>query len=222
MQRSRRKPTTNHTWDVLEKICSDWVPMNIKSYNAHTGYFLFKDYNSDYIHIYLSKSKDSASVVNGLSEVKTLANMYNHKIKIFQSDGETEFISQNTKEFLSQDTALIKSQTSAPYKHSQNGDAEASVKSIDNKRLQIMYEFDCPPRFWNYAVKYAAFLHNIYPRPSNPEGKSPYQMVTGKVPDYSTIIPFYCSGVYLITKEEQIRLKYNYKSRPCHFFRYSR
>ena len=54
MKRSNRSPITDHDWDVFNKICSDWIPTTVKSYNGHTGYFLFKDYFSDFIQVYLA------------------------------------------------------------------------------------------------------------------------------------------------------------------------
>ena len=57
-------------------------------------------------------------------------------------------------------------------------------QSLDNKILEIMSDNDCPPRFWDYAIKYASYLHNIYPRPTNPNGMSPHEMVTNIKPDY--------------------------------------
>jgi hypothetical protein len=215
MQRIPRGSVTQHNWEKFNKISCDWVPMKTKSIQKQSGFFLFVDYLTGYVFIFLSMSKESASLIIALKQVRTLARLHNHTIKIFQSDNESIFKADIILTWLEDES--ITYQHSSAYRHSQNGDIESIVKSIDSKHLQIMSTYDCPNRFWNFAFKHAVYLHNRYPNSNNPDSISPHEAITGIRPDFSNFVTFYAAGVYLLTKEERIIVNDSYKARPCHY-----
>ena len=215
MKRSPRGSVTYHDWDIFNKISCDWVPMPTKSYEGNTGYFLFKDYKSDFIYIHCAKSKSSSDLVEGIDKVIIFGRAYNREVKLFQSDDEKIFLSAETQNGLKKHNILF--QHSAAYKKSQNGDAESGVQSVDTKHLAIMAENNCPTRFWDFAVREASRIHNVTPKPENPFGLCPYELVTRRRPNYEKAIPFYAAGMYHVTKEERTALKYPLHSKSCHY-----
>jgi hypothetical protein len=49
---------------------------------------------------------------------------------------------------------------------------------------------------------------------------TPHEMVTGEKPNLSNFVPFYCPGLYHLTKEERKGKAWNNKAEPCRFLMY--
>jgi hypothetical protein len=77
-----------------------------------------------------------------------------------------------------------------------------------------------PPSYWEYAIQAAAWYINRSPT-SDPrhQGKTPHAIVFGVDPDLSEMIPFYCPGVYHVTKEERKGV-WDPKARLCRMLGY--
>ena len=84
-------------------------------------------------------------------------NLLGTTIKIFQSDGGTEF-KPITKRF-----PQISHQTSCPYTPQQNGLAERKHRHIIELSLSIMSQASIPPHFWDHIFQSVVFLINRLP-----------------------------------------------------------
>jgi hypothetical protein len=55
--------TTNHNWNVFEKVAMDYKgPFKTKSYNGYSGFYLFSDYKSDFVWAYPVKKKSEGGI----------------------------------------------------------------------------------------------------------------------------------------------------------------
>ena len=215
MKRTKRGGVTDHDWRPCDKWSSDWKAIKTRSIRGYHGYFIFKDYASDKILIYMANSKSSANLIEGMKKVKAYCQLNNSTMKLFQSDDGQIFRSTDVQRYLLDNGVTY--QHSAAYKKSQNGDAESGIQSIEDRKLVLMADYDCPLKYWDYAVQHAVYLHNRTPKPSNPNGLSPDQVVTGVIPDYSVTIPFYAPGMYHVTREEREAQNYPLKAKSCHY-----
>jgi hypothetical protein len=78
-----------HEWKMFDKVSVDYKgPYSVHSYNHYNGFFLFSDYYSDYVWVYLVKSKTEF--------LKTLKSFYNVRykveLKVLQGDFDTMHI----------------------------------------------------------------------------------------------------------------------------------
>lgn len=62
--------------------------------------------------------------------------------------------------------------------------------------LSLMFQSEVPKHLWSEAFHKAVFVINRLPTSENPNGMSPYQMVTGQSPDYSILRAFGCICSY--------------------------
>ena len=54
-----------------------------------------------------------------------------------------------------------------------------------------------PAKLWTYILGAAAYLDALVPSSSLPEGKTPYQLYDGEMPDYSQLRVFGCTAYIL-------------------------
>ena len=59
-----------------------------------------------------------------------------------------------------------------------------------------------PVTFWHYAAKQTNELHNLLPRHSNPDHKSPHEMVYDTKPDFSYVRVWGCIAYCTILNEK--------------------
>ena len=142
--------------------------------------------------------------------------MLNKKIKIFQCDEDKMFVDTEFKSWNLNNK--IKIQTSPPYHHSSNGLAERAIQTIMDKTRTIMIENNCPIGYWEEAVETAVYLINRTPV-KKLNWKTPYEIVYGKKPDISHLVPFYCKGEYHLTKDER-KNTFSEKSKSCRMLGY--
>ena len=73
-------------------------------------------------------------------------------------------------------------QYSAPYRQEQNGLAERHIQTLNNRIAAMIIGSGLPKAYWGEAALYAAYILNRTPRDSL-DGKTPYEILTGKIPD---------------------------------------
>ena len=101
--------------------CDLWGPSPIASNDNYRYYVIFVDDHSRFSWLYPLKAKSDFSrvLVGFLNMVQT---QFSRKIKIFQSDGGTEFFNHHVKSIFEANGTLHRS--SCPYTLQQNGRAE--------------------------------------------------------------------------------------------------
>ena len=120
---------------------------------------------------------------------KFVENQYSSRIKVFQSNGGTEFTSTCFKTHLR--TAAIHHQLSCLYTPTQNGRAERKHCHVTETGLALLFHSHLSPRFWVDAFSTVAYIINRLPTPLF-GGKSPFELLYGYSPHHDNFHPFGC------------------------------
>ena len=91
----------------------------------------------------------------------------------------------------------IKREPSAPYAQDQDGIAERSIRTLIEKARTMRIQAGLPAKLWTYILNAAAYLDALVPSSSLPQGKTPYQLYEGEMPDYSQLRVFGCTAYIL-------------------------
>jgi hypothetical protein len=140
------------------------------------------------------------NTLNTLKEFNQVVKMAGHIWSIFQTDVDSRFNSKKATAWCNQNNIQVR--TSAPYSHQQNGAIERRIQHIMDRILTVMNEYSCPRKFWDYAADYVTYMINRSPTILSKD-KTPHELVYNEKPDISLFVPFYCKGVYHVTKEER-------------------
>ncbi|CAI7880360.1 unnamed protein product [Closterium sp. NIES-54] len=81
------------------------------------------------------------------------------KLKIWQSDGATEFRSKEMQDYLAKKG--IEHHVSLPYAHQQQGIVERTNRTLMTKVRALMKQSKLPPTYWTYAMHHAVRVHNL-------------------------------------------------------------
>lgn len=116
-------------------------------------------------------------------------NQFDRKIKVFQSDGGTEF-TNNMLKSLFRDSG-IQHCISCPYTPSQNGRAERKHRHITETGLAMLFHSRVPVSYWVDA--FSTEVYTINRLPSKLLGdKSTFELLFGVSPNYENFHPFGC------------------------------
>jgi hypothetical protein len=135
-----------------------------------------------------------------LKEFNQVVRLANHTWSIFQTDVDSRFISEKVTAWCNEHNIQVR--TSAPYSHQQNGAIERRIQHIMDRMITVMNEYSCPRKYWNYAADYVMYMINRSPTILSSD-KTPYELVYKEKPDISIFVPFYCKGIYHVTKDER-------------------
>ena len=142
-------------------------------------------------------------------------NQFNVKIKVFQTDGGSEFLSTIFKDYLH--THGILHFISCPYTPQQNGLVEMKHRHIVETALTMMNAAKLPLKFWYHAVVHVVFLINRMPA-QNLGMQSHFSSLFHKTPAISSIRIF-GSAIYPYLKPYNAH-KLQPRSSQCVFLGY--
>ena len=149
-------------------------------------YIIFIDAFSRFTWIYPMHTKDEALPIFMMFS-KHVENLFNTKIKFFQSDNGGEY--RKFTKVLQQNGTHHR--FTCPHTSAQNGLVERRHRHIVETGLTLLSMATVPPSFWYDAFSTACFLMNRIP--SSPTGiKSPYELLFNKTPDYISLRTFGC------------------------------
>ncbi|CAH9142791.1 unnamed protein product, partial [Cuscuta epithymum] len=173
----------------LYLIHSDVWQSPVLSTSGFKYYVLFIDDFSRFTWLYPMSRK--SEVVSHFKNFKLMVeNLFNSKIKIFQSDGGGEFDNHGMREiFLSNGILFRKSCPDTP---EQNGIAERKHKHLLELTRTMLLEAKMPANFWVDAVFTATYIINRLPTP-NLNGLSPFEKLFHHSPDFSFMRVFGCA-----------------------------
>lgn len=114
---------------------------------------------------------------------------FNCQTKIVRSDNGTEFFSKDLTPFLN--SLGFINQTSCVKYSQQNGVVERNHKHMLDTARALRFNSHLPISFWGDCLLTATYLINRLPKHVL-HGKSPYQMLFEKPPDYSDLKVFGC------------------------------
>ena len=190
-------PSQTRAKKPFEKIHSDLKSLPVESYHRNRYFIIFYDDSTSHGWIIFLKNKSDAlsATRQFIAMVKT---QFDASIKEWMSDAGGEYKSD---EFLKMLADLgIKVLQSAPHQHQQNGRAERWIQTIMDKAQPMRIEACLPPSWWEFAVAHAVHVYNRTPI-RRLDWMTPYEALTGEVPDISHLRVFGC-GAYVYLPEE--------------------
>ncbi|KAJ0589340.1 putative RNA-directed DNA polymerase [Helianthus annuus] len=194
--------------------CDLWGPSPVKSVGNYLYYATFVDDFSRFKWLYPLKTK--SEFVDVLSVfLPFVQNQFSAKVKIFQSDGGTEFTNHKVRQLFEQNGTFHR--ISCPYTPQQNGRVERKHRHIVETGLAMMFHAKIPANFWVDAFSSAVYIINRVPS-TLLGGKSPFELLYNRPPDYSMFRSFGCR-VFPCLRDYTIH-KLAPRSIPCIFIGY--
>jgi len=148
---------------------------------------------------------------------KLVEKQYNHQIKIFQSDGGGEFVSNRFQCHLQ--NCGIKQHLSYPHTPEQNGVSERKHRHIVELGLAMLYHSKVPLKFWVDAFVTANYIVNIHPTPKL-KMDTPYNKIHNSQPHYDHLRVFGCACYPCL--RPYTKHKFDPQSLTCVFLGYSK
>ncbi|CAI7787816.1 unnamed protein product, partial [Closterium sp. NIES-54] len=99
------------------------------------------------------------------------------KLKIWQSDGASEFRSKELHDYLVQKGTVH--HVSLPYAHQLHGIAERTNYTLMTKVGVLLKQSKLPPTYWMYAMHYTMRVHNLLSTTAITGNLSPHMKWTG-------------------------------------------
>ena len=172
---------------AFHSVCCDYVAMKPVSYLGDTGFFAYSCTLSKNIETAATKSKSSL-----LSTFKVLVKRQEglkQPIRHFYTDSEKIFktiVKGSFSRYLIRHG--ITAHFSAPYRHEQSL-AERPIQTLKRASIATMLHSKLSPKYWPYVIEAVAHTWNRLPLKSTGYTKSPYELVHGRRPDVSYLLP---------------------------------
>ncbi|GJT70037.1 ribonuclease H-like domain-containing protein [Tanacetum coccineum] len=145
--------------------------------------------------IFFLRTKDETSAI--LKDfIRQIKNQLNQKVKTIRSDNGTEFKNKDVIELCG--SKGIKREYSNARTPQQNGVAERKNRTLIEAARTMLADSFLPNTFWAEAVSTACYVLNRV-LVTKPHNKTPYELLTGKIPIISYIRPFGCHVTILNT-----------------------
>jgi hypothetical protein len=213
------KPSTHKDRTPLHTMSTDyWGPFTVITANStkkQKRYLHgFKCLTTQYAIVFIDRNKKDTS--ENLLTVQNIANRLHMErlhqqfinkgieykpvgVHVIQGDYENLFSGGTFTSFAS--SIGIDTRFSAPYNHAQNGSIENFWYQITVlTSVQLSYA-DINPNtsfLWEFALRNAVRIWNNTVHTSQTENKSPYELVTGKIPDFTLDRVWGCPVYYLL------------------------
>ncbi|KAI3765987.1 hypothetical protein L2E82_16034 [Cichorium intybus] len=193
--------------------CDLWGPAPIDS-NGYLYYVVFVDDFSRFTWFYPLKTKTGFYPVL-TAFIALVQNQFSRKIKVFQSDGGTEFVNNTVHKIFEENGTFHR--LSCPYTPQQNGRAERKHRHIVETGLSMLFHAHVPSSYWVDAFTSAVFIINRLPSKVL-DNKSPFQLLYSRMPSYENFRTFGCQ-VYPYLRD-YAATKLSPRSIPCIFLGY--
>ncbi|GJR09483.1 putative ribonuclease H-like domain-containing protein [Tanacetum coccineum] len=145
--------------------------------------------------VFFLRTKDETSAI--LKDfIRQIENQLNQKVKTIRCDNGTEFKNKDVIEFCG--SKGIKREYSNARTPQQNGVAERKNRTLIEAARTMLADSFLPNTFWAEAVSTACYVLNRV-LVTKPHNKTPYELLTGKIPIISYIRPFGCHVTILNT-----------------------
>lgn len=175
-----------HVLDLVH--CDLWGPSPVPSMDGFRYYVIFVDDYSRFTWFYPLKVKsDFYHVLE--SFVALVQTQFSCKVKVFQSDGGTEFTNGRVRTFFNKNGTHHR--MSCPYTPQQNGRAERKHRHITETGLAMMFYAHIPAQLWTHAFSSATYIINRLPTRLL-GNKSPYELLFSTQPNYGNFRIFGC------------------------------
>ncbi|GJY25244.1 putative ribonuclease H-like domain-containing protein, partial [Tanacetum coccineum] len=184
--------------DTLQLLHMDlFGPTNIRSIDQKYYSLVVTDDFSRFSWTFFLGTKDETFYV--LKEFITLIeNQLNKKVKGIRCDNGTEFKNAKLIELCGEKG--IKRDYSNPRTPQQNGVAERKNRTLIEAGRTMLADSKLPTMFWTEAVSTACYVLNRVSI-TNPHHKTPYELISGKVPQIGHLKPFGCQVTIFNTSD---------------------
>ncbi|GJZ55905.1 putative ribonuclease H-like domain-containing protein [Tanacetum coccineum] len=170
-------------------------PTYVRSINHKTYCLVITDDFSRFSWVFFLRTKDETSGI--LKDfIRQIENQLNQKVKTIRCDNGTEFKNRDIIEFCG--SKGIKREYSNARTPQQNGVAERKNRTLIEAARTMLADSFLPNTFWAEAVSTACYVLNRV-LVTKPQNKTPYELITGKIPIISYIRPFGCHVTILNT-----------------------
>ncbi|GJT79667.1 putative ribonuclease H-like domain-containing protein [Tanacetum coccineum] len=170
-------------------------PTSVRSLNHKTYCLVITDDFSRFSWVFFLRTKDETSGI--LKDfIRQIENQLNQKVKTIRCDNGTEFKNRDFIEFCG--SKGIKREYSNARTPQQNRVAERKNRTLIEAARTMLADSFLPNTFWAEAVSTACYVLNRV-LVTKPQNKTPYELITGKIPIISYIRPFGCHVTILNT-----------------------
>jgi hypothetical protein len=165
-----------------------WGPAPVKTINRKRYYISFTDDYSRYSNVYFLHAKDEAFDAYQYYEA-WMKTQHDVRIKSLRSDRGGEYLSDQFSDHLKKagTTRKLTVHDTPEY----NGVAERLNRTIITKVRAMLHDSDLPKFLWGEATQHAVYLKNRTWTRTLGE-TTPFEILTGKKPDLSSIHPWGC------------------------------
>ncbi|GJX61006.1 putative ribonuclease H-like domain-containing protein [Tanacetum coccineum] len=170
-------------------------PTSVRSLNHKTYCLVITDDFSRFSWVFFLRTKDETSGI--LKDfIRQIENQLNQKVKTIRCDNGTKFKNRDFIEFCG--SKGIKREYSNARTPQQNKVAERKNRTLIEAARTMLADSFLPNTFWAEAVSTACYVLNRV-LVTKPQNKTPYELITGKIPIISYIRPFGCHVTILNT-----------------------
>ncbi|GJT05151.1 putative ribonuclease H-like domain-containing protein [Tanacetum coccineum] len=183
----------SHTLQLLHMDL--FGPTSVRSLNHKIYCLVITDDFSRFSWVFFLRTKDETSGI--LKDfIRQIENQLNQKVKTIRCDNGIEFKNKDVIEFYG--SKGIKREYSNARTPQQNGVAERKNMTLIEAARTMLADSFLPNTFWAEAVSTACYVLNRV-LVTKPHNKTPYELITGKIPIISYIRPFGCHVTILNT-----------------------
>ena len=190
-------------------------PMQNKSAQGSSYVMPITDEYSRFITVYFLETRSQAPSLI-LQCIDLYKAQYGYSVKIIQTDNAAELTSSYLKKKLLE--RGIQLQTSVPYTPEQNGLAERVNRTLIDRARTMLLHAGLEKSYWKFAVACAAHVTNRIPSSAN-NGRSPYELFRGQIPNLDHMRVFGCRAYAHIPDAK--RQKLDAKAKICTFLGYA-
>ncbi|KAI3514490.1 hypothetical protein L1887_12931 [Cichorium endivia] len=203
---------SSHPLDLIH--CDLWGPAPIMS-DGYLYYVVFVDDYSRFSWFYPLKTKNGFyGVLQAF--ITLLQTQFSRKIKVFQSDGGTEFVNHTVRKIFEDNGTFHR--LSCPYTPQQNGRAERKHRHIVETGLAMLFHAHIPASYWVDAFSSATYIINRLPTKVL-DDHSPFELLYSKQPTYTNLRAFGCLVYPYLRNYSSHKLAP--RSLPCVFIGYN-
>ncbi|GKA90133.1 ribonuclease H-like domain-containing protein [Tanacetum coccineum] len=170
-------------------------PVSVESINKKRYCLVVTDDFSKFSYVFFLATKDETSEIL-CNLIIGLENQLNHNVKIFRCNNGTEFKNYAMNEFCAKKG--IKREFSVARTPQQNGVAERKNRTLIEAARTMLADSLLPIPFWAEAVNTACYLLNRV-LVTQPQNKTPYELLIGNSPSISFMRTFGCPLTILNT-----------------------
>ncbi|GKB89840.1 putative ribonuclease H-like domain-containing protein [Tanacetum coccineum] len=163
----------------------------------------FKIFQNDHTCVACQKGKqhkasyETSAILKDF--IRQIENQLNKKVKTIRCDNGTKFKNRDMIELCG--SKGIKREYSNARTPQQNGVAERKNRTLIEAARTMLADSFLPNTFWAEAVSNACYVLNRV-LVTKPQNKTPYELITGKIPIISYIRPFGCHVTILNTLDQ--------------------